>query len=312
MNIYRIICLSLVLLFITSCSVFKDDKKDVEAVVSVEVMYNEAITNLDKGSYEKAIEGFEEIERTYPYSKLATKSQLMSAYASFKDEQYDDALVTLERFTKLHPGNQDVAYAYYLRALSFYRQISDVTSDQGNSIYARSALAEVISRFPNSRYANDAKLKLDLVVDHLAGKEVSVGRFYLKQGNMIAAINRFQNVIKDFQTTSHIPEALHRLVEAYSMLGVREEATKYGAVLGYNFPESEWYKKTYKILEGKKLTADVQKNNKGKWYDFSNWTGLSFNKNEEEPKQSDGDKDLSDGIDSYVKSEDKPRNDTAK
>jgi outer membrane protein assembly factor BamD len=230
----------------------------------------------------------------------------MSAYASFKDEQYDDALVTLERFTKLHPGNEDVAYAYYLRALSFYRQISNVTSDQGNSVYAKSALAEVISRFPNSRYANDAKLKLDLVVDHLAGKEVDVGRFYLKQGNVIAAINRFQNVIKDYQTTSHIPEALHRLVEAYSMLGVRDEATKYGAVLGYNFPDSQWYKKTYKILEGKKLTADVEKDKKGKWYDFTNWNGLSFNKNEEQPKQSDGEKDLSDGIDSSVGSDKRP------
>lgn len=301
MKIYKIVYLYLGLLLLTSCSVFKDKKNEVESVASVEVMYNDAITNLDKGSYDKAIEGFEDVERTYPYSKWATKSQLMSAYASFKDEQYDDALVTLERFTKLHPGNEDVAYAYYLRALSFYRQISRVTSDQGNSVYAKSALAEVISRFPNSRYANDAKLKLDLVVDHLAGKEVDVGRFYLKQGNTIAAINRFQNVVKDYQTTSHIPEALHRLVEAYSILGVKEEAIKYGSVLGHNFPDSDWYKKTYKILEGKKLTAEANKENTSKWYDFLKWKERGSGESEKQPNQHDGNKDLSDEIDSTVK-----------
>jgi outer membrane protein assembly factor BamD len=301
MNFFKTLSLIAILLLISSCSVFKDKKKDGEEVVSVETMYNEAITNLDRSNYDDAIEGFEEVERTYPYSKWATKSQIMSAYASFKDEQYDDALIKLERFTKLHPGNEDVAYAYYLRALSFYRQISTVDKDQGNSIYARSALAEVISRFPNSRYANDARLKLDLVNDHLAGKEVNVGRFYLKQGNTIAAINRFQNVIKEYQTTSHVPEALHRLVEAYMILGVRSEAIKYGAVLGYNFPDSTWYSKTYRILEGKKLTADKQKEIKGKWYDFSNWNGLTFMKRDK-PNQDDS-SDLSEDIDEKVKQE---------
>ncbi|PIR37383.1 MAG: outer membrane protein assembly factor BamD [Alphaproteobacteria bacterium CG11_big_fil_rev_8_21_14_0_20_39_49] len=298
MNFFKIFSLIACIFLITSCSVLKK-KDEVEEVISVEAMYNKAITNLDRRNYDEAIEGFEEVERTYPYSKWATKSQIMSAYSSFKDEQYDDALLKLERFTKLHPGNEDVAYAYYLRALSFYRQISTVDKDQGNSIYARSALQEVISRFPNSRYANDARLKLDLVVDHLAGKEVNVGRFYLKQGNTIAAINRFQNVIKDYQTTSHVPEALHRLVEAYTILGVREEAVKYGAVLGYNFPDSPWYAKTYRILEGKKLTADAQKDIKGKWYDFSSWGSLDiFSKTS--PK-SDDTQDLSDEIDGTVK-----------
>ena len=294
MNVIRTFTVILCIFAITSCSALKKSKEG-EEVVSVEAMYNEAITNLDRRNYDDAIEGFEEVERTYPYSKWATKSQIMSAYASFKDEQYDDALLKLERFTKLHPGNEDVAYAYYLRALSFYRQISTVDKDQGNSIYARSALTEVISRFPNSRYANDARLKLDLVVDHLAGKEVNVGRFYLKNGNTIAAINRFQNVINDYQTTSHIPEALHRLVESYMILGVKDEATRYGAVLGYNFPDSSWYQKTYRLLEGKKLTADAKKNKQGKWYDFSTWKGLSIFK-KPAPKTDDK-KDLSDEID---------------
>ena len=284
-KLFLIISVVFSVLILSSCSYFKK-KSDKDATKadeqqSVEMLYNKAIDKLEDGEYDDSIELFADLERTYPYSKWAIKAQLMSAYASYKDEKYDDALVSLERFTKLYPGNKDVAYAYYLRALSFYQQISDVTKDQSYSAYAESALKEVIARFPDTRYANDASLKLDLVNDHLAGKELTVGRFYLKQGNSIAAINRFKIVIDEYQTTSYVAESLHRLVEAYYILGVKEEAKKYAAVLGYNFPQSNWYRQSYELLEGKKLDdKDVAKSdlNKGKWYDFTDWKGLKFSK----------------------------------
>lgn len=267
------ISLLVMVAMLASCSVFKG-KSDAEKVVSVEEMYNNGLDDLSKGSYDDAIETFEDLESTYPYSQWATKAQIMSAYASFKDQQYDDALLTLERFIKLHPGNKDIAYAYYLRGLSFYEQISDVTKDQSYTVFARSALKEVVARFPDTKYAQDAQLKLDLVTDHLAGKEVAVGRYYLKQNQTLAAINRFQKVIKEYDTTAYVPEALHRLVEGYLQLGVKQEAVKYAAVLGYNFPESKWYQRTYRLIEGKDHADDADKS--GKWYDFRNWSGMSF------------------------------------
>jgi len=271
---------AILIITLTSCSVFKDKEK--AETQTVDQMYNEAVDSLNSKKYEKAIEKFEELERTYPYSKWSTKAQIMSAYASYKNEQYDDTLITLERFVKLHPGNKDIAYAYYLRALSFYEQISDVGRDQSYSSYAKSALKEVIARFPTSKYATDAKFKLDLVNDHLAGKEVTVGRFYLKKGNHAGAINRFKKVIEEYNTTSHVPEALYRLVESYISLGVKDEAIKYASVLGYNFPENKWYERAYYLIEGKKPVKSDK--NKGKWHDFKNWTGMTFFTNEPEEK----------------------------
>lgn len=274
MNFKKIFCVLVSLLLISSCASFKKDKKG-EEVETVEQMYNGAVGKLEKGSYEDAIEKFEELERTYPYSKWAIKSQIMAAYSAYKNEDYDNALIILERFTKLHPGNKDIAYAYYLRALSFYEQISDVTKDQSYSLYAKSALQELIARFPDTKYATDAKFKLDLVNDHLAGKELEVGRFYLNKGKPIAAINRFKKVIEHYDTTAHVPEALHRLVETYMSLGVKDEAIKYAAVLGYNFPESKWYERSYYLVEGKKPS----KTQLSKWYDFKGWKGVKFIKN---------------------------------
>lgn len=274
MRILKIICIIACLGTLSSCAVFKDKKKENE-IETVEQMYNSATNKLQKGSYEDAIEKFEELERTYPYSKWAIKAKIMSAYSSYQQEDYDSALVTLENFTKLHPGNKDIAYAYYLRALCFYEQISDVTKDQSYSLYSKSALQEVIARFPSSKYANDARLKLDLVNDHLAGKEVEVGRFYQKQGKPIAAINRFKKVVDHYDTTAHVSEALHRLVESYMSLGVKGQAIKYASVLGHNFPGSKWYERSYYLIEGRKpddkpVVAD------DKWYNFKKWTGIKF------------------------------------
>ncbi len=216
----------------------------------VEEIYNDAVDALAEGDLAEAVLQFDEVERQHPYSVWATKAQLMAAYSQYERGQYDDAIIALERFIDLHPGNRDVAYAYYLKALSYYEQISDVSRDQKITRDANEALEEVIRRFPDSKYARDSVLKLDLTRDHLAGKEMEVGRFYLRRGHYLAAINRFSTVVEDYQTTSHVAEALHRLAEAYTALGVSPEARQNAAVLGHNFPGSEWYIDSYQTVEG--------------------------------------------------------------
>ena len=168
-------------------------------------------------------------------------------------------MVALDRFVKLHPGNKDTPYAYFLKALNYYEQITDVGRDQGITQKAREALNEVVRRYPESQYAKDAKIKLDLVLDHLAGKELEIGRYYLNRGKLIGAINRFKHVIDSYQTTTHTPEALHRLVEAYLALGIKEEAQKYAAVLGHNYPNHPWYEKSYRLI-GSSLDPAVKPN----------------------------------------------------
>lgn len=251
-------CGVLFALMVSGCSgddVSLDEEAKEPAAVSsgvpVETLYNEAKNELDQNHYKKAVEKFEEVERQYPYSEWAARAQMMAAFASYRNEDYEEAIAMLGRFVKLHPGNQNTPYAFYLLALCYYDQISDVGRDQNMTQEARRALEEVIQRYPESEYARDAKLKLDLVADHLAGKEMQVGRYYLTRNEYLAAINRFRYVVDYYQTTSHTPEALHRLVESYLRLGVREEATKYAAVLGYNFPGSEWYRYSYELLEGR-------------------------------------------------------------
>jgi outer membrane protein assembly factor BamD len=244
-------------LITTSCSHDNNKKEDTRPA---EEIYADAINDLNKEKFRKAIEKFEDVERNYPYSKSATSAQLMAAYARYEDEQYDEAVIALERFIKLHPGHESTPYAYYLKALCYYERISTINRDQSFTAEAEGALKEVVARFPNTTYARDANIKLDLVLDHLAGKELEVGRFYLKQQQYIAAINRFQQVVEKYQTTSQIPEALHRLVEANLALGLTTEAQKYAAVLGHNYPESKWYTYSYNLLEGKDLpTAALSK-----------------------------------------------------
>jgi outer membrane protein assembly factor BamD len=228
----------------------------------VEVLYNTAMDALLAGDYNVAIETFEEVERQHPYSLWATKAQLMTAYAYYLNNLYDDAVIALNRFIQLHPTNRDVAYAYYLKGLSYYEQISDVARDQKMTELALATLDELVKRFPNSKYARDAKLKIDLTNDHLAGKEMEIGRYYHNQRHYLAAINRFRAVVDNYQTTTHVPEALHRLTEAYLALGVTEEARKTAAVLGHNFPGSEWYMDSYEIMENKTVRPESDK----PWY----------------------------------------------
>lgn len=237
---------------LAGCAATPDEQPYEERPVAD--LYNAAQDLLEAGDYRQAATAFDEVERQHPYSVWATKAQLMSAYAFYQNNDYDEALAALDRFIELHPANDDVAYAYYLRALSFYEQISDVARDQKMTRLALDALEEVIRRFPDSKYARDARLKRDLTIDHLAGKEMTIGRYYQRQGKYLAAINRFKIVVETYQTTTHVPEALSRLIESYLALGLKAEAQRTAAVLGYNFPGSAWYKDSYNLLLGKTET----------------------------------------------------------
>lgn len=236
-----------IVLLLAGCS---GTEEEVYVERPVEELYNEGMDALQAGELKRAAQAFDEVERQHPYSVWVTKSQLMAAYALYDDNKYDDAINALDRFIQLHPSNRDVGYAYYLKALSYYEQISDVSRDQGLTDKALRSLQEVIDRFPETTYARDARLKIDLARDHLAGKEMAIGRWYLRQNHYLAAINRFRNVVEHYQTTTPVPEALHRLIEAYSALGLQEEARKTAAVLGHNFPGSEWYIDSYTLVGG--------------------------------------------------------------
>jgi outer membrane protein assembly factor BamD len=258
MSRFALLCFLSAAVFLTACS-SASDKTDITQQESVDTLYNRAASALDRGDYIAAASGFEEVERQHPYSEWATKAQLMAAYASYEGQRYDEALLALDRFIQLHPGNKDIDYAYYLKALSLYEQISDVERDQDMTAQSVKALDALIRRFPDSKYTRDAKLKRDLTKDHLAGKEMEIGRYYLNRGHVNAAINRFRMVIQRFQTTTHTAEALHRLVEAYLLLGVKQEALKVAAVLGHNYPGSKWYEKSYELLDDEsraKIIAD--------------------------------------------------------
>ena len=219
-------------------------------------LYNQAMDQLLDEEYQQAAQTFDEVERQHPYSTWASKAQLMAGYAHYLNDNYTEAVNALDRFIELHPGNRDIAYAYYLKALSYYEQIADVRRDQEMTRQARGALQEVVNRFPDTKYARDARLKLDLTEDHLAGAEMVVGRYYLDRGHYLAAIKRFREVIEDYQTTTHVPEALHRLVEAYMALGVVDEAQATAAVLGHNYPGSDWYADSYQLLTGRDVTTE--------------------------------------------------------
>lgn len=225
-------------------------KKDTAYVArDVETLYAAAKDRLDRGDAKQAAALFDEVERQHPYSPWARRAQLMSSFSYYLARYYGQSIQSAQRFLSIHPGNKDADYAYYLIAISYYEQISDVARDQKITEQALTALTEVNRRFPKSEYAADARLKIDLVNDHLAGKEMEIGRFYEKTGKWLAARLRFEEVVKKYETTSHAPEALYRMAETSLALGVPEEAVKYTAVLGSNYPGSEWYEKAYKLVK---------------------------------------------------------------
>jgi outer membrane protein assembly factor BamD len=223
----------------------------------VDLIYNTGAAKLDDRQWVDAVQYFHEVERQYPYSEWSRRAILMTAYAHYQGNDYDDAREDADRFISLYPGNASTVYAYYLKAICYFEQITDVGRDQAATEQALAALREVVRRYPTSQYATDAKLKVDMVNDQLAGKEMSVGRYYLREGQPLAAIGRFRSVIDKYQTTSDAPEALYRLVEAYLTLGLAEEAKRNAAVLGFNYPGDRWYSDAYNLMAGKGLRPAV-------------------------------------------------------
>ncbi len=223
------------------------DSKD-PSKIPVETLYGHGVDALTSKRYSQAVTEFDNVERYYPYSNFAVNAQLMQGYSEYLENDYTSSIATLDRFIQLHPAHRDIAYAYYLRALDYYEQIADVARDQKGTSDAMDALQEVVNRFPDSAYGRDARLKIDLGRDHLAGKEMAIGRYYENQHLYTAAIGRFQRVIDDYQTTNHVPEALHRLTEIYLILGLPDQAKRTAAVLGHNYPGSPWYADSYNQL----------------------------------------------------------------
>lgn len=218
-------------------------------------IYKQAELELEKGDPENAVKLFNEIERLYPYSEFAKRALIMSAFAYHSGKDYESSRAAAQRYIDFYPADEDAAYAQYLLAISYYDQIDQVGRDQGLTFQALQALRAVIERYPDTEYAKSAILKFDLAFDHLAGKEMEIGRYYLKRGHYTSAINRFRVVVEDFQTTSHTAEALHRLVESYLSLGLTDEAQTAGAVLGHNFQSTEFYEDSFKLLKGQGLEA---------------------------------------------------------
>lgn len=249
-------------LMLQGCSK-KDEDKYVER--PVEELYNEGRNALLAEEYITAAKAFDEVERQHPYSDWAIQAQIMAAYAYYMDQSYDKALGALDTFIQLHPAHSDVPYAYYLQGLCYYEQLFSIERDQKITEMALDSFKELLRRFPTSKYAKDAQLKIHLLRDTLAAKEMHVGRYYQRKKAYLAAMNRFRNVVLKYQTTSHIEEALHRLVEVYLALGLREEAAATGAILGHNYPGSAWYSESYYLLKGVDLRPEEYRDNKKSW-----------------------------------------------
>jgi outer membrane protein assembly factor BamD len=235
----------------------------------IDRIYSDAWKRIDDDDWEGAAKQFDEVERQHPYSVWARRAMLMSAYCYYEANKYQDAISAADNYIALHPGSKEVAYAFYLKAISLYEQIVDIGRDQSNTQAALVALQDVVQRFPDTEYAHDAKLKIDLTIDHIAGKEMAVGRYYLVRGDYIGGINRFRIVVEQYQRTSQIAEALERLTEAYYALGIYNEAQTAAAVLGANYPGSHWYKDAYNLLKGHNMEPKEDK---------SSWISKAFSK----------------------------------
>jgi len=239
----------------------EDDYEEMPA----EPLYDKGVEYMLDGNYSFAAGRFAEVERQHPYSQWATRAQLMSAFSNYKVNEYGSAVTDAQRFISLHPGHRDTPYAYYLIAMCFYEQISDVLRDQEMTRRSQAGFEDLVRRFPESDYARDARVKIELTKDHLAGKEMAIGRYYLRRKQYVGALNRFRTVINKYETTTHIQEALHRLAETYTALGLHEEARKAVAVLGHNYPESEWFQDGYELatnidnMDVPVLASDIRK-----------------------------------------------------
>jgi outer membrane protein assembly factor BamD len=246
--------IAVVAVSVSGCNTFKKKKPTLAYQERpVELLFNVGATYLDHHQWNDAVNYFREVERQHPYSEWSRRAILMTAYAHYEANNYGDAIADSDRFIALYPGNVATPYAYYLKAICYFEQIVDVGRDQASTQQAQQAFGEVIKRYPRTEYAVDSRLKLDMVQDQLAGKEMTVGRFYLRNGDPVAAIGRFRTVVSRYQTTSHTPEALYRLVEAYLTVGLINEAKENAAVLGYNYPGDYWYHEAYRLMTSRGL-----------------------------------------------------------
>ena len=230
----------------------------------VELLYATGAERLDRRNWSQAVQYFQEVERQHPYSEWSRRAILMQAYAHYEGNDYAEAVADADRFIQLYPGNPQAAYAHYIKAICYFEQIVDVGRDQAATAQALDALRTVVQRYPATEYAQDARLKIDMVNDQLAGKEMTIGRWYLRNGDTLAAVNRFKTVVDRYQTTTHTPEALYRLVEAYLTLGLMEEAKRNGAVLGYNYPGDAWYNDAYRLLTSRGLRPAIEPKSGGR------------------------------------------------
>jgi outer membrane protein assembly factor BamD len=246
------------------CSMFTDSESSTDPYANgtnlppANVLYANGVAEMQKGDYDRSVNIFDDVEENYPYSTWATHAQLLHGYAQYKQQNYDDAIGALNRFIALHPENPDIAYAYYLKALCYYEQIDDVQRDQTATYEAIQTLTDVVNRFPDSAYARDARIKLRLAQNRLAGHDMVIGRYYEKQHLYAAAVGRFQDVISSYQTTTYTAEALERLTECYLDLGLTDAAQRTASVLAYNYPGSPWYQTAYGKLRDHGLVADAE------------------------------------------------------
>ena len=250
----KILNIFAVVFLLASC---KSNKDDAYQERSAEDLYERAENLLNKGENKKSATAFEEVIRQHPYSKWATSAQIMAAYGYYKGQAFEDALANIDTFLQMHPGSSYVAYAYFLKGLCYYVQVSDVERDQSLTHKSLEAFSELLKRFPKSPYAKDAKYKVDLLRNYLAGHQMQVGRYYQSQKLYLAALNRFQEVVKKYEGTTHVEEALYRLVETNLILGTTHEAQITARVLGHNYPNGHWYKDAYGLLQERNLLSDM-------------------------------------------------------
>lgn len=244
----------------------KPEETEVAPPREAQALFDDGQNALNKHRYIAASKAFDELERQHPYSDLAPRAKLLSAYSHFLNEEYEDAVVGFDKFLSLHPSSPDAPYALYQKAMCYYEQISDVSRDQEMTRRAMEILETVRSRYPDSPYAREATLKLDLTRDHLAGKEMEIGRWYQRQNQLPAAIARFRTVVDQYQTTSHVPEALLRLIESYTALGLKQEAYENAMVLGTNFPGSSWYQDAYRLVADPNAPAADEDQKRPGWF----------------------------------------------
>jgi len=251
-------------LFAASCA--SDDDIDLASYVEntepADMLYNQGLANLQQGRIGEATRKFEAVDRQHPYSEFARKSLVMGAFANYRQGNYEEAINGAQRYVQLYPSTDDAAYAQYIIGLSYFRQIRDVTQDQREARRTIETMDELVQRWPESEYAEDARSKARMARDQLAGKEMQVGRYYLERRQYIAAVKRFRGVVENFGNTRHVEEALARLVETYYAMGLSSEAQAAAAVLGHNYPESEWYKDSYALLQSGGLSP---RENSGSW-----------------------------------------------